>query len=362
MQTLKAVIAVAFYAIATPVIAQEREPTVMLAQACGGLPVADACGLIAEAATMLRPSYAAQKETDGEAAFRALGYEAEYIPARTTLHRPVTDVFLVSRPGSNRLFVVITGTESLLDWVSNARFTPYTGTYRDGEFYAPPGHGGFRGGLIDMIAAGILRENEFDAQPLNCPARPGARSLLSEFLCRPGIRSGPAPMELVIVGHSRGAGIGVMAAAALTGYEVKRPSPTGPASVGQQQHWPLRLHAIIGFAPPYAISKAADAELGLPVPAGISDHETILRQLGVPDRTIMFINDRDIVPSLSFGQARHRGHLFRIRRDGAVVREGSNWGREGGLLEAHGSAGYCTDVLSALGRPLQCEPRSVEEE
>jgi len=335
----------------------QLERPLTLAEKCGALPVEDACNLITEAAAMLRPSYGKPKETNGVAGFQALGYGAEYIEADTTLHRPSTDVFLVARPGTRRLFVVITGTEDWMDWISNARFTPYTGTYEDGQFYAPPGHGGFRGGVVDMVGEGILRQNEFDAAALDCASGAARRSRLAAFICDARLRLDQGPIETIIVGHSRGAGIGVLAASAFAGLEVVRPDPRGPVRVERQRHWPLKLHAVIGFAPPYAVSRLSDAEAGLPVPPGLPPHEEILRQHGIPDRTILFINDRDIVPSLSTGQARHRGHLFRIRRDRRVVYEGDGWGPDRGLFEAHSSGGYCADVLTELNRPLQCEPR-----
>ncbi len=137
----------------TPAVAQQQQgprPGTTLAEACRQLPVIDSCNLIAEAAAMLRPSYEEDKAGAGEASFRALGYDATYVRARSSLLRPPTDVFLVSRRRSNRLFIVITGTEEMRDWISNAQFGSYSAAYNDGQFYIPPGHAGFRGGMLNI--------------------------------------------------------------------------------------------------------------------------------------------------------------------------------------------------------------------
>lgn len=357
--------------LAPPAKAQDIPAETPLRDACQGITaIPDACPLIAEAATLLAPTYRIPKST-GEAELRRMGYEARYIPADTSWVRPTTDVFLVGRRASGRLFVVITGTETWDEWVSNTFARPYTGTYVDSQFYAPPAHGGFRGGLLNIIEYGVLRENEFDTNPLRCDRPRSQRSLLAEFLCASGIQRGQEKIELVIVGHSRGAGIGIVSATAFMGLEVNRPANGAPASIVPQGQWPLRLHAIIAIAPPYAVSRRSDRDEGVNVPSGIPDHDTILEQYGVPERTILIANDRDVVPLLGFGQVLHRGHLFRVRRDRSVVYErrlrpqppGTPEAErlDGGLVEAHRSAGYCHDIMRALDAPVQCDPRTTAD-
>lgn len=370
MRYIPILFACLFLGTAAPAAAEDIPPGTALQEACRRLPaIPDACELIAEAATFLGPTYQTPKRA-GEAELRRMGFKARYIAADTGLLRPTTDVFLVRREGTKRLFIVITGTESLGDWVSNARSTPYTGKYRSGEFYAPPGHGGFRGGLMNIIGEGILRRNEFDSSPLRCNGVASAPSLLAQFICHSGGMGDEKQLELVIVGHSRGAGIGLFAATAFLGLEIKRPDPKGDASVDPQTHWPLRLHAIIGFAPPYAIARQSDRELGVDVPPGVPDHDMILNRIGIPERTILIANDRDVVPLLGFGQVLHRGHLFRVRRDRSVVYEAMLRGEPGapeedgldrGLREAHSSGGYCIDVLAALRAVERCDPRTSIE-
>ena len=308
---------------------------------------------------MLEPSYADNKAVDGVAAFNALGYDATYFPARVGAFGGTTDLFLVSQAQSNRLFVVITGTESVRDWYENAKFGSYRPVYRDGQYYVPPGHAGFRRGMLNVINAGVLAINEFDEEPLDCRAPRAGASGLSRHICRYRVMRGQGPVETVIVGHSRGAGIGILLATAFAGLEIQRPVQGVSATVARQTHWPLRLHAVIGFAPPYAVYRRADAE----APEGIPDHWTILEDNGIIERTIWFINERDIVPSLSFGQGRHFGHRFRIQGNRRVSYDGMDWGPDTSFLGAHSSVGYCADTLAALVRQGRCrQARSPEDE
>jgi len=333
-------------------IAQRGEP---LAAVCGRLPVEDACNLIAEASAMLHASYAKPKESEGEAAFRALGYDATYVPAGGGLFQNRNNVFLVSKPGSNRLFIVITGTETPRDAIQDLKFKPYTMVYEDGRFYVPPGHAGFRRGTLSIIKSGALHSKEFDQAPLDCAHPADHPSLLAQYLCLNHVSSGAGPIDAVLVGHSLGAGIAIMSATAFAGLEIKRPDALGNATIEAQQFWPLRLQAVIGFAPPYAVYIKSDREAGIKVPAGIDDQWKVLNRYGISDRTILFLNERDIVPALSLGQGRHFGHRFRIQVDGTVSYDGTVWGKDISMIQAHSSVGYCSDVLTALGRPLACE-------
>lgn len=324
-----------------------------LAAACRAIPPEDTCALLAEAARMLGPSYAADKARGGVAAFRALGYDAQYYLARAGRLQGTTDVFLVSRPRSNRLFVVITGTESTRDWLENAKIGKYTAAYRDGQFYVPPGHAGFRRGMLNIVNSGLLRLREFDDAPLDCARAPANASKLARYLCAHQVASGSGAVETVIVGHSRGAGIGLLMATVLAGLEI-RVAKGAPASVAPQTHWPLSLRAVIGFAPPYAVYARSDAELGMPPPAGIDDQWTLLQRYRIPERTFLFLNERDLVPGLSLGEGRHFGHRFRIRGTGAVFYDGMDWGPDASAIDAHRNGGYCRAVLRALGEAERC--------
>lgn len=335
---------------------------VPLATACPTLPVADACAVFVESAKMLGASYAAktlkrgrpESERPAIAAFAALGYEAEYIPARAGGLQGTIDVFLVSRPRTNRLYFVVTGTESVRDWLENAKVGKYTARYADGQFYVPPAHAGFRRGMLSIINGGTLRLREFDERPLDCAKQDTGASRLARYLCAHAVADGSGrPIETVIVGHSRGAGIGLVMATALAGLQIRMPKDA-PASVERQRHWPLTLHAIVGYAPPYAIYSRSDAAQGMKVPPGIGDQWSILAQSGIPARTFLFLNERDVVPMASLGYGRHFGHRFRIRSTGAVIYDGEDWGPDASAGEAHSNVGYCRDVLRALGDAGAC--------
>jgi hypothetical protein len=349
MRLALSIMALAMFAT-SGIAAAQPQPGQTLPEACASLPVTDACALIAEAARMLEPSYARNKAVEGVAAFNALGYDATYFAARAGAFAVTTDLFLVSRRGSNRLFVVITGTESPRDWYENAKFGSYAPAYLDGQFYVPPGHAGFRRGMLNVVNDGVVAINEFDQGELNCAAPAARPSGLARHLCQYQVASGVGPIETVIVGHSRGAGIGILLATVFAGLEIQRSAPNGPATVARQAHWPLVLHAVIGFAPPYAIYHRVDPN----APAGFPDQWTVLRDHGILARTIWFINERDIVPSLSLGDGRHFGHRFRIRGTGEVRYDGDVWGPDTSLLGAHSSVGYCADTLAALEQSGRC--------
>lgn len=352
--------AAAITAAATvPAAAAAQAPRVgaPLAEACQKLPIADACGIVAESTRMLGPSYEGQKATAGVAAFEALGYKTTYIPARAGSLQGVTDVFLASRPGTNRLFIVITGTESTRDWIENAKFGSYTSRYKDGQFYVPPGHAGFRRGMLNIVNDDVIRIDEFDSGPLDCTGDARRRSRLSRHICEHGLSREPGGIETVIVGHSRGAGIGLLMATAFSGLEIVQPVPGGPAEVRRQAYWPLSLKAVITFAPPYAVYRRTDRQLGLDIPAGMPGQWEILAREGIPAKTISFLNEQDIVPLVSLGVGRHFGHRFRIGRHGGATYEGNDWGPDSDLKRAHSSHFYCSDVLAALGQSGRCPDR-----
>ena len=245
------------------------------------------------------------------------------------------------------------------DWYENAKFGSYSPVYRDGQYYVPPGHAGFRRGMLNVINFGVLALNEFDERPLNCAAPRSGASGLSRHICEHSVMRGQEPVETVIVGHSRGAGIGILLATAFAGLEIQRPAQGGPATVARQAHWPLTLQAVIGFAPPYAVYGRPDAQ----APEGIPDHWTILRDNEIIDRTIWLLNERDIVPNLSFGHGRHFGHRFRIQGNRRVSYDGMDWGADTSFARAHSSIGYCADTLAALAQQGRClQARSPEEE
>ncbi|MFV0644806.1 MAG: hypothetical protein ACK5NN_09960, partial [Sphingomonadaceae bacterium] len=141
----------------------------LLATRCAHLaPVGDACDLVRVAAQMLRPSYAQDKGSEGITQFKELGYEAEYFPARAfRLFSGTTNVFLAAKPRSDRLFVIITGTETERDWIENLNAAPAPADWRRGGYYIPPGHSGFRSGA-DEIVYTLLRSGEFEQHGFDC--------------------------------------------------------------------------------------------------------------------------------------------------------------------------------------------------
>lgn len=332
--------------------AQAPAPGESLATSCSKLGIDDACSIIAEASKMLGPSYMKPDAAGAVEAFRARGYDATPWKAGSRWFGHANQIYLVSRSGSNRLYVVIRGTDNFGDVVQDLKAKSYTDTYRDGQFYLPPGHGGFRRGMLNIINSGVLRMNEFDAQ-FDCGRLGRRSSLLARHLCRNGMPTGPGEVEVVLVGHSLGAGIALVGASAFAGLEHRK--VPGDMIIDGQKYWPLRLAAVVGFAPPYAVYSRTDLEAGIKVPPGYQDQWSILGKSGIIDRTILFINDRDLVPGLSVGYGRHFGHRFRVDRDDRVTYDGRTTTRDLNVIQAHGNTGYCSAVLNELGVPLLCE-------
>jgi pimeloyl-ACP methyl ester carboxylesterase len=287
-------------------------------------------------------------------AFRARGYNATPWTARSGRRGHANQVFLVSRTGSNRLYVVIRGTDNFGDVVQDLKAKAYTATYADGQFYIPPGHGGFRRGMLNIIGSGLLRSGEFDERPLDCGGLNARASVLAKHLCRYGMPTGPGQVELILVGHSLGAGIAQVGAAAFAGLEFVK-VPGGTMTVARQKYWPLTLRAVVAFAPPLAVYSKTDIEAGIAVPAGIENQWSVLESHGIIGRTILFINDRDLVPALSVGYGRHFGHRFRVDRDDRVTFDGTTTARDLNVAQAHTNVGYCTAVLKELKQPVVCD-------
>ncbi|MFV0644040.1 MAG: lipase family protein [Sphingomonadaceae bacterium] len=324
----------------------------LLATRCAHLaPVTDACELVRVAAQMLRPSYAQDKGSEGITQFKELGYEAEYFPARAfRLFSGTTNVFLAAKPRSDRLFVIITGSETERDWIENLNAAPAPADWRRGGYYIPPGHSGFRSGA-DEIVYTLLRSGEFEQHGFDCnPDRLNRRttSPVSRFVCANEVMSGESEtIDVVLVGHSRGAAIANLAAPAFAGHTILSVAD-GTVDVRPQRHWPLRLHAIIGFAPPPALYAFTDDAVGADSPSGAPDQEEVYQRAGIPERAIMFLNESDVVPLLSMGTMRQLGRHFRVRSDGQVEYVSHDWSQTIDLARDHSAGGYCRDVLAAL--------------
>jgi hypothetical protein len=208
--------------------------------------------------------------------------------------------------------------------------------------------------MLNVVNDDVIRINEFDSGPVDCTGQASKRSRLSRHICEYGLPRDKDSIETILVGHSRGAGIAMIMATAFSGLEIVRPESNGPAEVRRQAYWPLKLNAVITFAPPYAIYRRSDRQAGLRVPEGLPDQWTILEREGIPGKTISFLNEQDIVPLLSLGLGRQLGHRFRIARSGAVTYEGRDWAPDSDLKRAHSSHYYCEDILRALGQTGRC--------
>jgi hypothetical protein len=321
--------------------------SVPLREACGSFDLANACDLLSLVSRFMLMSYAADKPGAGVRAFQALGYDATYLAAR---HGPGVQrprLFLVSQRASNRVFVVFPGTEDAFDWAQNAKFNRYADQPADGMFYLPPGHAGFRRGMTNVINSGIIDAREFRGGSLDCTQANIHRSGLADHVCRFAVQQSPRErIQLILVGHSRGAGFIQVGATAFHGLTWRG------GQIERAANWPYDVAAIFAYAPPYAIYRAPDRP---PV-----DQWAILEQYGLTRNAYMIIQDGDMVPTiwspfngqeLGYNQGRHFGHFIRITRDRrAFVDYLPNWD----IALPHNSTLYCTSIQTALGDANPC--------
>lgn len=304
----------------------------------------DLCEEASTTALLLAPTYMTDKQGAAVNSLENLDYAATYIPAKTGWFSDTTDLFFAGVPGSNRVYVVVTGTESARDWYENAKKTPYTTVWTDGIYYIPPGHAGFRSGTINVINA-ALRQNEFDAGGLDCSNANGA-SRLTRFVCERGIGDGSGqPIDLVLVGHSRGSAIVNLTALAFDGFEIA--AEGDGMTVKRQEHWPYRVAGVFGFAPPPAIYLRTDAEAGMWVPTGAPDQWAVYDRTSLDENTFLFINRNDLVPNLSLGDGVQLGHRFEYGSDGKLEYAGFHSRASIDFGAAHSSVGYCETILKA---------------
>lgn len=327
--------------------------SVPLREACGSFDLAGACELLSLVSRFMLMSYASDKAGDGVDAFEALGYHASY---HTAVHNALVRrprLFFVSRSASNRVFVVFPGTEDAFDWGQNAKFGRRIDTRNDGTFYLPPGHAGFRRGMMNIIDSRIIDAREFRAGGLDCARLPETRSRLTEHVCRFDVQRSPGDrVQLVLVGHSRGAGFIQIGALAFHGLQWR------DGRVERDASWPYDVEALFAFAPPYAIYRDPDRR---PV-----DQWALLAQYGLARRAYMIIQDGDLVPTIwspfndrdiGYNQGRHFGHFIRITRDRRAFVDHLPFEdhiQEWDIEFPHSSQLYCTSIQTSLGDQNPC--------
>lgn len=344
-------IATALHAQPVPRATRELSPAT-----CATFTPADACRLFAETAPLMTTSYARRPKGElGKKALMEMGYDATFLSARHNMFANKPNFFLASRKRTGRVFVIFPGTEGTFDWMQNALFGAYTDRVNDGKFYVPPGHAGFRRAVLNIYNSNLVRADEFAGGPLNCSAADPRRSALAAHVCEHEVmRPGSDKIDLVLVGHSRGAGIAQLASPMFHGLR------WNGRQVAPAANWPYRVEAVFAYAPPYAIYRRPDSEVFASA-RDLPSQWDVLTNHGLIERTFMVIQDADMVPAIwsplnykhdaHFSQGRHYGKLIRITRDGELRWEPTDWSVE----SPHLPEGYCRAVAAAFGRTADCE-------
>ncbi|NNU16197.1 hypothetical protein HK107_07675 [Parvularcula sp. ZS-1/3] len=281
---------------------------------------------------------------------RTTRFYRDQFDVAATYHHPGTNiffrdpnVFLLGRPASNRVVIVLLGTEggaNPLDNLKNIRASlkddsPARIPKVEGRrIYIPSGHGGFRSSARNLIQRGVFNRRGLLADVTSveelerhCADENRWRGRfnssygtlsLADFICKNKIRPNGSrePVRVVIIGHSLGAGIAQMLAGGIHGLHweqgeddawsvVSGDSPEGSPS----QRWPFDLERLYLIAPPLAlytrelVKKGCFplAELQESQPsrfAGFTDPIKTYDRLGVTAQTSIVFRNGDMVPSL----------------------------------------------------------------
>ena len=173
--------------------------------------------------------------------FAKLGFRAAYVHPNYNWFFRDPNYYVLGIPGSNRVTIVIPGTEggsNPLDNWQNIKATAFwdkPGTQRKARVqraYIPRGHTGFRSSASAALRHGNLFEHaNSKTELLNyCGSFEPEKRIktdsdfgtfhIADFICLNNIMSpdSDGSINVVLVGHSRGAGIAQMLAPAIDGY------------------------------------------------------------------------------------------------------------------------------------------------
>lgn len=281
-------------------------PSTAPGAATNGASAADRA-LMLESARLADLAYLGKKDQQvaiGE--FQRLGYRAAYFASRNWLGMRYPEVYVLGDARTRRMTLVFVGTDGGFDWVQNVKFNEYESKPLEGAIFLPPGHGGFRRGVIELIQDGFFTE------------------VLPRLAGEWGMRAGEEPVPVRLLGHSMGAGLSIIAAPAVEGVLFHKDPGSGAFATPDyaRKTSGFRVSELVLFAPPYTLST-------LPVKrfAEYRPYEAYREAYG--DRIFSVIRDDDPVPRLGgIGDGfayRHVGRHYRITRDDVLVQESSAW-------------------------------------
>ena len=225
------------------------------------------------------------------------------------------EAFILSRKKSNSVTILFVGTNSKYDWLQNTKSTNYEDKVIEGNYYIPPGHAGYRRGIMNLIIRGFFG-NILDDHAKNHSVRDGSGQNI----------------RIRLLGHSQGAGLAQLAAPIIDGYRYIN----GIRSKSRSSKY--ILEKLYAYGAPYTISTEGD------------DWTFMNNTYG--GLSYMILKDGDLVASIYNSYkyertvpSRHFGNYIRITRDNEVKREITSWGKD---VEYGNEPHYIKGYRSAL--------------
>ncbi len=227
--------------------------------------------------------------------FAELGYDVSYFEAPDRLIFKYPRTFILSKAGSNNIFVIFLGTRSSFEWLQNAKAVNYSDVSKSDTYLIPSGHAGFRRAVLNLI------EENF-----------------SQVIVKHAVKFRKTEsLKVTLIGYSQGAAIAQLAAPYIEGYKYYLKNSQFYI---KDSHPNITIQKIVTFAPPYAVSTF--------------DNSWQMMEACFGKLTYQVIRDNDLVSSVynvaNNGKlfVMHFGNLIRITRDGDYVPELTHWGRD----------------------------------
>lgn len=312
--------------------------------------------------------------------YSKLGFDAAYTHPRLTLLARDPNFFVLGAPAVRRIIIVFPGTEgdsNPYDNLQNLKFVsgydePGTRFFkRTKNAYLPRAHTGFRDSASNFFRSGFFEDamtkselaqhcETFDfatfKEGIGKGVSPYHKFRISDFICFHDIANGDydRPVNVVIIGHSLGAGISQVLAASMDGFHWQKSGMDDIEKswmIKKRDGWPLHLERLYLFAPPLALHSRTkkDDQCDLETNTGVTQEpgnesqkydvfevpETAIETLnpimvynglGIIEKTSLVIREGDMVPSLwsplhgncVIGQ--HFGrHFYPINREGKAL-------------------------------------------
>ena len=241
--------------------------------------------------------------------YRALSYNAAYIRPQLSPLTTFPSVYLLSKPQSHRIIVYFPGLDaaaSPADLLQSLKAGAAEDQPFPGRLYIPRGHEGFREGVLNLADDGFfLQAKSFEELAQECgPAAEGSESSnrkivsLASFICAYDVidPSRSDPIELVVGGHSLGAGVAQSALGAFSGLTWRQENTGSWTVAPPERNWPFRVSAAYLYSPPLALYPRDES--CRPIAREDVNPKNVYAANGLIDRTYSIIKDGDPIPDL----------------------------------------------------------------